>query len=83
MKQQNTERTTTMAMTAFLRGFRDAAHLSVQDASEQWAGFSRQLSDAEIRRIEWRGYDAGVREGKRWAALYADELAADDQENAK
>lgn len=83
MKQQNTERTTTMAMTAFLRGFRDAAHLSMQDASEQWAAFSRQVSDAERRRIEQRGYGRGIREGRRWAAMYADELAADDQENAK
>jgi len=65
-------------MTAFLRGFRDAAHLSMQEADDEWAAFSRQVSDAERRRIERLGYTSGLREGRRWAAMYADELAADD-----
>lgn len=58
---------------SFLRGFATATGMSQQESSEQWAGFSRMLSDSQIRKIERGGYASGVREGKRFRKLYSEE----------
>lgn len=57
-------------ITPFLRGFADSASVSYKNADEQWAGFSRSLSDSERARIEKRGYASGHAEGKKYAVLY-------------
>ncbi len=57
-------------MRAFLEGFAAETNLSDSEADEQWAAFSRQLSDLERRRIERRGRKAGEIEGRRFARLY-------------
>jgi hypothetical protein len=62
-----------MNPTSFLRGFAEATEMSQQESSEQWAGFSRMLSDRQIRRIESGGYASGLREGKRFRKLYPEE----------
>lgn len=59
--------------TSFLRGFAAATGMSLQESSEQWAAFSRMLSNAQIRRIERGGYASGIREGKNFRKLYPDE----------
>ncbi len=48
----------------------DTTGLDAQAASEQWAAFSRQLSDAAIARIEAGGYASGLREGKQFVATF-------------
>ena len=54
----------------FLRGFAEAAGVKKIEAAENWAEFTRQLSDAERTRIESGGYDSGWREGELFAELY-------------
>lgn len=54
----------------FLDGFADATGFSREEANEQWAAFSRQLSDAEIKQIEDGGYDAGQDEAEKFRELY-------------
>ena len=55
----------------FLDGFAAASELDLAEAGEQWAGFSRQLSDREREEIEAGGYDAGFGQGNAFRALYA------------
>jgi hypothetical protein len=57
-------------MNAFLTEFAKTIGMNIQDAEEQWAGFSRQLSDNERNRIEARGARAGKSEGLRFLELY-------------
>lgn len=54
----------------FLDSFAVAAELRRAEADEQWAGFSRQLSDAERARIEAGGFSAGAEQGEAFLALY-------------
>lgn len=54
----------------FLTSFAAAAELKDSEADEQWAGFSRQLSDKERDEIERGGSRAGAREGAAFLALY-------------
>ena len=49
----------------FMRGF--AKSSGVPLAGEVWAAWSRQLSDAQIYRIENGGYASGLHEGERYA----------------
>ena len=60
----------------FLKGFAQATGLDRQEAEEEWAAFSRQLSGITIRAIEDGGYEAGVREGRRFRAMYPEEVEA-------
>lgn len=55
---------------AFLAAFAAAAELKDSEADEQWAGFSRHLSDKERDEIERGGSRAGAREGAAFLALY-------------
>lgn len=57
----------------FLRGFADGASLGYDTADEQWAAYSRQLSDNERARIEAQGYIAGHAEGKAFAVTFRGE----------
>lgn len=50
----------------FIQAFAEMTNLGVNEAREQWAGFSRQLSDKEIEAIELGGEEAGYREGARF-----------------
>lgn len=58
----------------FIDGFATGAGLpnTTQDdrneAKEQWAGWSRQLSDKQLEAVEAEGYRGGLREGR----IYAD-----------
>jgi len=54
-------------------GFQKAAGLSRAEAAEQWAWYSRQLSDREIRRIERGGFEAGLRMGEDFRNSYPEE----------
>lgn len=63
-----THTTETYTTTAeFILGFQSAAGLDRIEADAQWAAYSRQLSDAEIDRIEAGGYESGLDEGARFA----------------
>ena len=55
----------------FIEGFAAASELDLAEAGEQWAGFSRQLSDREREEIEAGGYAAGLEQGTAFRALYA------------
>ena len=55
----------------FIEGFAAATGLDFQQADEQWAGFSRNLSDAEIEREEAGGREAGERNGQQFNAMFA------------
>lgn len=65
-------------MNAFLDAFATEAGLRDSEADEQWAGFSRQLSDNERARIERGGTRSGQRQGREFLQLYpqADHAAA-------
>jgi len=54
----------------FLRGFAASSGVKKIEAAENWAEFSRQLSDAERTRIESGGYDSGWREAEQFGKLY-------------
>jgi hypothetical protein len=56
------------AAVEFLEGFNEATAL--EDSAEQWAGFSRQLSDHERTRIELGGYEAGRAEGEKFREIH-------------
>ena len=51
-------------MKAFLRGF--AAVTGLDDAEEQWAAYSRQMSESDIKQIESGGKRSGERMGQRF-----------------
>ena len=53
----------------FLAGFATATGLPRNTAAEQWAGFARQLSDADLRMVEAGGYDAGQEQGQEFTRL--------------
>ena len=55
---------------AFLTAFAAAAHLNDSEAGEQWAGFSRSLSDSERELIENGGTQSGSREGESFLKLH-------------
>lgn len=55
----------------FLDGFADTIGMDHAKASEQWAGFSRQLTRADREQIEAGGYAAGEEQGKAFLQLYA------------
>jgi hypothetical protein len=44
----------------------------IDRAKEQWAGWSRQLSDKEREAVEAEGYHGGLREGGIYAALHVE-----------
>lgn len=69
MPGNNTKRTDDMN-AEFIRGFAEATGLSTQDAQEQWAGFSRGLSDAEIEFEEAGGYQSGVAQGGFFRTMF-------------
>jgi len=53
----------------FIVGFMEASGIfDIDRAKEQWAGWSRQLSDKEREAVEAEGYHGGLREGR----IYAD-----------
>ena len=57
----------------FLRGFAEAAGLDHNEADEQWAAWSRNLSDREREAREHKGYDGGIAEGKTFKQFFKDE----------
>ena len=59
-----------MSKNEFIAGFAEATGFDMQQADEQWAGFSRNLSDAEIEREEAGGREAGVRNGELFLAMF-------------
>lgn len=53
----------------FIKGFAEGAKIAdLNRAREQWAGWSRQMSDSERNSVEAGGYSSGVTEGN----IYAD-----------
>ena len=54
----------------FLAGFATATGFPRNEAVEQWAGFSRQLSHADLRTAEAGGYEAGQEQGQAFIELY-------------
>jgi hypothetical protein len=57
-------------MNAFLNQFAATTGLSDNDAREQWAGYSRMLSDRQIKNIERGGAKSGERMGRQFLADY-------------
>lgn len=53
----------------FILGVADAMKCGTMYAEAQWGGYSRQLSDCEIREIEESGYKRGFDIGLQIAAL--------------
>lgn len=51
-------------MKEFIDGFADETRTDRREATENWAAWSRQLSDRERTRLEARGYEQGVIEGE-------------------
>jgi hypothetical protein len=43
-------------------------------AEELWGGFSRQLSDNELSKIESGGFTSGVEEGNKFNAMFPDSV---------
>lgn len=60
-------------MKDFLRGFADGGSLGYSQADEQWAAWTRQLSDAERARVEAGGYPKGHEEGVKFAVFHRGE----------
>ena len=60
-----------MSLAEFLRGFAAEAGLaSTTEADEQWAAFSRQLTDDARDCIESGGYEAGKIQGQSFREMY-------------
>lgn len=57
----------------FLDGFAVGAELPRSEADEQWAGFSRQLSDSDRMAIESGEYKSGVQQGEAFYELFKSE----------
>ena len=55
----------------FIRAFAIEIGASNDDAEEQWAGFSRGLSDKQRDEIESQGWYSGIDQGKEFAKLYS------------
>ena len=53
-------------MKQFLIGFETTTGLNHLEAAEQWAEYSRQLSDKDRQRIEQGGRTAGERMGQEF-----------------
>ena len=60
-------------MNAFLTAFAATTGLTDSEADEQWAAYSRQLSDVERARIEAGGTRSGVFLGGKFLADYPPE----------
>lgn len=58
------------SLSSFLSGFAKETGLSKQEADEQWAAFSRSLSDSERSAIESRGESSGKAEGEKFNKMY-------------
>jgi hypothetical protein len=54
----------------FINGFASVLSYDIATAEEQWAWFSRQLSDNERDEIEQGGFDAGVTEGEKFNEMF-------------
>lgn len=54
----------------FMLGFKTATGLSEMQAVEQWIGFSRNLSDDERDEVQAGGFEAGIREGGCFYAMF-------------
>jgi hypothetical protein len=54
----------------FIESFALATHQTLPAAREQWAGFSRNLSDTERDQIEQGGTISGGLEGASYLELY-------------
>jgi len=70
-----TNKETGLQMKTFIEAFADTINLPPAKAVEQWAGFSRQLSDQERERIERGGESEGKRMGEDFNRLYPKEEA--------
>jgi len=57
----------------FLDGFAMETELDRQEAENQWAGFSNQLSDSERREVEAGGWEAGITEGEKFTEMFPSE----------
>lgn len=57
-------------MSEFLNAFTVWAELEENEAADQWAGFSRDLSDRERAEIEDGGAESGARMGRMFLAMY-------------
>jgi hypothetical protein len=53
----------------FIRGIAEALNCDAIEAEAQWGGYSRQLDDDAIRKIESEGYARGVQIGREIASL--------------
>ncbi len=54
----------------FIRAFAMEIGASNDEAEEQWAGFSRDLSDKQRDEIEKQGWYSGVDQGKEFSKLF-------------
>jgi hypothetical protein len=54
----------------FVRGWIAATNHGRYEAGEQWAGFSRSLSDHERELVESAGFASGFEMGTAWNTMY-------------
>jgi hypothetical protein len=53
----------------FIDGFADGADISVREAREAWASFSRQMSDSAREEEEQQGRERGITLGMEYRSL--------------
>ncbi len=53
----------------FVDGFADGADISVREAREAWASFSRQMSDSAREEEEQQGRERGITLGMEYRSL--------------
>lgn len=58
-------------MSEFLKSFQASAELSETEAADQWAGFSRDLSDRERAETEDGGAESGAQMGRMFLAMHS------------
>jgi hypothetical protein len=62
--------------SVFITAFAEITQLSLNEARDQWAGFSVQLSDTERQTIEYGGEQSGYQQG----ALFNECFPPEDEE---
>jgi hypothetical protein len=64
--------------TQFVLGFMDATGLDSHEVADQWAAFSRQLTDGARDCIEAGGYEAGIIQGRSFREMYPNPATPSD-----
>ena len=63
------DKMSTIKTDEFIQGVAEALNCDTAEAEAQWGGYSRQLNNHAIRKIEAEGYFKGVEIGREIASL--------------